>query len=178
MLRMPDGNIKCPTFVRLENADVSIRIRGLLLNRISLMFEVPAKALPSIRCIWLWLSRIVDRFWSPANANCATICSGVYCMDSSRNRGKPRKANCLIRVILLPSSESFFSARSPANESGLMMGKLFFVSARFSTVAGSWRSGICSSPPVLHSTCTRHRGRERERENECESEKSKWNRGV
>lgn len=150
---MPDGRIKCPTLVNPENADASNLTMGLLDSRINFTFDVPANALHSMRAIWLWLKRIVEIFWRPAKANCDIVRSGVYWMESSRKRGKPRNANCLIFVMLLPSNDSFFSARRPANESDLMMGKLFLVRARFSTVEGRLCSGIWFRPPVLQRTC-------------------------
>lgn len=73
-------------------------------------------------------------------------------MDISRNLGKPRNANGLMVVILLPSNESFLRDRRPANASLLIIGKLFFVSAKFSTVWGRRLAGISCSPPVLHNT--------------------------
>lgn len=63
-------------------------------------------------------------------------------MEISRSFGRPRKANALIVVILLPSSDNFLRYRRPANASLLMTGKWFLVSARFSTVSGSRFAGI------------------------------------
>lgn len=73
-------------------------------------------------------------------------------MDISRNLGRPRNANGFMVVILLPSNESFLRDRRPANASLLIIGKLFFVSAKFSTVCGRRLAGISCSPPVLHNT--------------------------
>lgn len=74
-------------------------------------------------------------------------------MEISRIFGRPRNANGFIVVMLLPSSESFFKNRKPANASLLITGKLFLVSARFSTVGGSFLVGITVRLPLLHSTC-------------------------
>lgn len=151
--RMPDGKIKCSTCVRPENADVSIFNIGLFDSKISLTFDVPANAFVSTRKILLWLNRMVVIFWRPANANWATVANGVCCIDISRIFGNPRNANGLIVVILLPSNDNFLRLRSPANASLFMIGKLFFVSDKFSTLAGKRFVGISRRPPVLHRTC-------------------------
>lgn len=164
MKRMPDGNIKCSTCVSPEKADVSMRIIGLFDNSINFTFDVPANAFVSTRKILLWLNRMVVMFCRPANANWATVASGVCCIEISRNFGRPRNANGFIVVILLPSSDSFFSARSPANASLLIIGKLFLVNAKFSTVWGRRLAGISCRPPVLHSTCVNEEGREKEKQ--------------
>lgn len=91
-------------------------------------------------------------FWRPAKANCAIVARGVCCMEISRSLGSPRKANGFMVVILLPSSESFFKKRRPAKASLLMTGKLFLVSAKFSTVCGRRLDGISCRPPVLQRT--------------------------
>lgn len=91
-------------------------------------------------------------FCKPANANFATVVSGVYWIESSFSRGKPRNAKGLMMLILFPSNTSFLSARSPPNASDFMIGKLFFVKDKCSTVGGICFTGISRKPPVLHST--------------------------
>lgn len=74
-------------------------------------------------------------------------------MDISRIFGRPRNANGFIVVILLPSNDNFFKLRNPANASLLIIGKLFLVNDKFSTLGGSRLVGISLNPPVLHRTC-------------------------
>lgn len=85
-------------------------------------------------------------------------------MEISRIFGRPRNANGLIVDMLLPSSDSFFRNRKPANASLLITGKLFLVSAKFSTVDGSFLVGICVRLPLLQRTCTESEDKCGERE--------------
>lgn len=91
-------------------------------------------------------------FWSAANENCAMLGSGVCWIESSLSLGSPLKAKGLIKLMLLPSRESFLKAFSPAKESLFMIGKWFLVNDRCSTVGGSSFSGISVKPPELHNT--------------------------
>lgn len=218
MIRIPDGNIKCSTCVRPENAkihgistvafvqakpksthsqltkliaknfvtyshinysplkaEVSIFSIGLYDNKINLTLDVPANAFVSTRKILLWLNRMVVIFWRPANANWATVANGVCWMEISRIFGRPRNANGLIVVILLPSRDNFLRLRRPANASLLIIGKLFLVSDRFSTLNGNRFVGISRNPPVLHRTCEQRKTRERTTYSKCFSNLSKSN---
>lgn len=140
------------TFVKLENANGSSFTIGLFVNIIILALAVPAKAYPSTRSILLWARLMVDMFCRPAKANGATVVKGVFCMDKSLRRGRPRNANGLIVVMLLPSSVNLRSIFKPPKASLLMSGKLFFVNESCSTAGGKCLTGISCSPPVLHNT--------------------------
>jgi len=102
-------------------------------------------------------------FCNAANENFSIYGNGVYWMESSRSRFRPRNANGRMEEILLRSRVSLRKTRRPANASPFITGKLFFVNESSSTVSGNCCVGISSRPPVLQSTWKFNRSRSRGR---------------